>query len=60
MLLAAFALYRTRQLDVFDLELVHASSRRSDTVCDLIEEVQSLRTRIEALEKLGTRAVSDE
>ena len=50
-LLAAFALYRTGQLDAFDLELVHASSRHTDTVCDLIQEVQSLRARIESLEK---------
>ena len=50
-LLAALAIYRTQQLAAFDWAAAHASSSTSDTVCDLIGEVQDLRLRVESLEK---------
>jgi hypothetical protein len=49
--LAALAIYRTQQLAAFDWAAAHANSRNSDTVCDLIGEVQDLRLRVESLEK---------
>jgi hypothetical protein len=53
LLLSGWTLYRTRQLEATDLAIIHASSSQSDVVCDLIEETQVLRARIESLGRLA-------
>jgi hypothetical protein len=51
LLLSGWTLYRTRQLEATDWAIAHANSRNTDVVCDLIEETQVLRARIESLER---------
>jgi hypothetical protein len=56
LLLSGWTLYRTLQLEATDRAIIHASSSQSDVVCDLIEETQVLRARIESLERQAEAA----
>jgi hypothetical protein len=51
LLLSGWTLYRTLQLEATGRAIIHAISSQSDVVCDLIEETQVLRARIESLER---------
>jgi hypothetical protein len=56
LLLSGWATYRIQQLSATDWAIAHAYRRDTDVVCDLIEETQVLRARIESLERQAEAA----